>query len=162
MIDAIKAFLGGYRAAAIKETRGMEGHGFYATLFKDGKALGEIADYADGGPVNMHLTNRDDEKALIDFAKAQYPDVQYEAEGSFIAALIDYELAIKKLQAKAKKALLVADETQLDEHGVATSYTTWNLPDTPENRAKVLAKHPATKFLNDELATWEPLKKPRK
>lgn len=95
----------------------MEGHGFYATLFKDGKALGEIAYYADGGPVNMHLTNRDDEKALIDFAKAQYPDVQYEAEGSFIAALIDYELAIKKLQAKAKKALLVADETSLMSMG---------------------------------------------
>lgn len=162
MIDAIKAFLNGYRAVGIKETRGMEGHGFYATLCKDGKVLGEIADYADGGPLNLHLTNPDDEKALIAFAKEKYPDIRYEPEGSFIAALIDYELSIKSLKTKAAKCLMVADETDLDEHGVAKSYSSWKLAPTAENRALVLAKHPNTKFLNDELDQWESLKAPRK
>lgn len=161
MIDAIKAFLGGYRAVGIKETRGSEGHGFYATLFKDGKALGEIADYADGGPVNYHLS-KEDETALIAFSKEKYPDMKYEPEGCFIGALIDYELSIKKIKSKAAKALLVADETRLDEHGVATAYSIWNLLPTPENKARVLEKHPQTKFLNDELDGWETLKAPRK
>ncbi len=161
MIDAIKAFLNGYRAVGIKETRGSEGHGFYATLVKDGKVLGEISDYADGGPINYRL-NADDEKALIAYAKEKYPELQYEPEGAFIGALIDYELSIKKIKTKAAKALLVADETQLDEHGVATAYSIWNLPPTPENKARVLAKHPATKFLNDELLGFETLKLTRK
>ncbi|WP_241170346.1 hypothetical protein [Serratia marcescens] len=162
MIDAIKVFLGGYRAVGIKETRGSEGHGFYATLFKDGKALGEIADYADGAMMNIHLTVPAYEKELKDFAQKLYPDMKYEPEGVFLGALIDYELAVKNLQSKAKKGLLVADETQLDEHGVATSYSTWNLPPTAENKARVLAKHPNTKFLNDELEQWETLKAPRR
>jgi len=162
MIDAIKAFLNGYRAVGIKETRGSEGHGFYATLVKDGKVLGEIADYADGAIMNIRLTNPDDEKALIAFAKEKYPELQYEPEGAFIGALIDYELSIKKIKTKAAKALLVADETQLDEHGVATAYTIWKLEPTAENKARVLAKHPATKFLNDELLGFETLKLTRK
>ena len=161
MIDAIKAFLGGYRAVGIKETRGSEGHGFYATLFKDGKALGEIYDYADGGPVGYRFT-KSDEDELVAFAKAKYPDMKYEPDGCFIGALIDYELSIKKIKSKAAKALLVADETRLDEHGVATAYSIWNLLPTPENKARVLAKHPQTKFLNDELDGWETLKAPRK
>jgi hypothetical protein len=161
MIDAIKAFLNGYRAVGIKETRGMEGHGFYATLVKDGKVLGEVADYADGGPLNIHLTNPDDEKALIAYAKEKYPDMQYEPEGCFVGALIDYELAVKRIQAKAKKALLVADETDLDEHGVAKAYSSWKLEPTAENKALVLQNHPQTKFLNDELDQWESIKLPR-
>lgn len=161
MIDAIKAFLGGYRAVGIKETRGMEGHGFYATLMKDGKVLGEIYDYADGGPVGNRL-NKEDEQALIAYAKEKYPDMQYEPEGSFICALIDYELSIKRLKTKAAKCLMVADESDLDEHGVAKSYNSWKLEPHALNRALVRKSHPDVKFLNDELDQWETLKLPRK
>lgn len=158
MIDALKAFLNGYRAAGIKETRGMEGLGFYATLVKDGKVLGEIYDFGDGGCVSMRLENRADEQALIAYSKEKYPELQFEPEGSFLSALIDYELSIKKIKTQAAKYLLVSDESKVDEHGVATSYTYWKLPPTPENRAKILAKSPNIKFLNDELAQWETLK----
>ena len=160
MIDALKAFLNGYRAAGIKETRGMEGLGFYATLIKDGKVLGECADYGDGGMMRLDFPSQSDEQELKAYAKTLYPDVQFEQEGMFICALIDYELAVKKIQAKAKKVLLVADETQVDEHGVATAYTIYKLEPTAENKARVLAKHPNTKFLNDELEGWEVLRKP--
>ena len=56
-----------------------------------------------------------------------------------MGALVDYELGIKSLKTKAKKVL-----------------------PTEENKARVLAKHPQTKFLNDELDSGEVIKKPRK
>ena len=158
MIDALKAFLNGYRAAGIKETRGTEGLGFYAMLVKDGKVLGEIYDYADGGATGMRLESREDEQALIAYSKEKYPEIEIEPEGMFLGALIDYELSMKKLKTKAAKCLMVSDESQVDEHGVATSYTVYKLEPTTENKAKVLAKYPNTKFLNDELAGWESLK----
>ena len=68
--------------------------------------------------------------------------------------MVDYELAIKSLKTKAKKVLMAADESQLDEHGVAKAYSSWKLLPTEENKARVLAKHPQTKFLNDELDSW--------
>ena len=55
-----------------------------------------------------------------------------------------------------------AEEGELDENGVAKSYSSWSAPDSPELRAKILEKYPNTVFLNDELASWEDLKKPRK
>ncbi|PRD76170.1 hypothetical protein C6P74_24085 [Burkholderia multivorans] len=75
---------------------------------------------------------------------------------------MNYEIAIKNLKAKAKKKLLQAEESDLDENGVAKSYSSWNAPDSPELRAKILEKNPKTVFLNDELQQWEDIKKPRK
>lgn len=162
MIEAIKKFLGGYRAVGIRKTEGMEGHGFVCTIVKDGRVLGEAADYADGASINLHFTSREDEQAMYAFCKALYPQYQYEQTGIFVGAMVDYELSIKTLKTKAKKVLMVADETKLDEHGVAESYSSWKLEPTAENKARILAKYPETKFLNDELDTWEDIKKPKK
>lgn len=161
MINAIKTFLNGYRAAGIKEIQGRQGVGFMATLVKDGKELGEIFDNANGGCVCIRLKDSADEQALIAYAKEKYPDLEYEQDGAFINALIDYEMSVKKIKAKAAKCLMVADESQVDENGVPTGYSIWKLEPTPENKAKVLAKEPNTKFLNDELAGWETLKAAR-
>ena len=51
MIEAIKKFAAGYRAVGIKNTTGIEGSGWIATIMKDGKVLGEAADYGDGAAV---------------------------------------------------------------------------------------------------------------
>ena len=161
MIDAIKKFANGYRAIGIKATTGMEGSGWLATIMFNGRVLGDSADYGDGAPVYIRFKDGADEKALREYAKQCLPTFQFELAETFLGYLVNYELAIKSLKSKAKKGLLVADESKVDENGVATSYSTWNLLDTPENRAKVLAKHPATKFLNDELEQWETIKKPR-
>lgn len=162
MIEAIKKFLGGYRAVGIRKTEGMEGHGFVCTVMKDGRVLGEAADYADGASINLHFTSREDEQAMYAFCKALYPQYEYEQTGIFVGAMVDYELAIKSLKTKAKKALLVADETKLDEHGVAESYMAWKLEPTAENKARIRAKHPNTVFLNDELDDFPTLTLPKK
>ena len=162
MIEAISKFMNGYRAVGIRKTEGIEGYGFICTIMKNGRVLGEAADYGDGASMNLHFPRKEDETALYDFTKALYPEYQYEQASIFVGAMVDYELAIKNLKSKAKKALLVADETDLDEHGVAKRYSTWKLEPTQENKARVLAKHPNTKFLNDELDQWEDIKKPRK
>lgn len=162
MIEAIKKFASGYRAIGIQKTMGMEGSGWTATIMKDGKVLGEASDYGDGGPVHIRFTNREDEQALYAHGKETYPQFQYEQAGTFLGELVNYELAIKSLRTKAKKKLMKAEEGELDENGVAKSYTAWNAPDSPELRAKILAKEPNTVFLNDELQLLEEVKKPRK
>ena len=75
---------------------------------------------------------------------------------------MNYELSIKSLKTKAKKKLMKAEEGELDENGVAKSYSSWNAPDSPSLRTKILEHFPETVFLNDELQQWEDIKKPRK
>lgn len=162
MIEAIKKFANGYRAVGIKNTSGIEGSGWIATILKDGRVLGEAADYGDGAAVYVQFTNEEDEQALYAHAKATYPQFQYATTDCFLCALVNYEIAIKNLKAKAKKKLLQAEESNLDDNGVAKSYSSWNGPDSPELRAKILAEEPNTVFLNDELQQWEDIKKPRK
>ncbi|MCA8351463.1 hypothetical protein [Burkholderia cepacia] len=162
MIEAIKKFAAGYRAVGIKNTTGIEGSGWIATIMKDGKVLGEAADYGDGAAVYVHFTNHADEQALYDHAKATYPQFQYATADCFLGELVNYELAIKSLKTKAKKKLMKAEEGDLDENGVAKSYSSWNAPDSPSLRAKILEHFPETVFLNDELQQWEDIKKPRK
>ncbi len=162
MIEAIQKFARGYRAVGIQKTMGMEGSGWIATFMKDGRVLGEAADYGDGAPVHIRFTNHQDEVELRELAKTIYTDFQYELAESFLGDLVNYELAIKDLKSKAKKKLMKVEEDKLDEHGVATSYSSWNAPDSPELRARILAKEPNTVFLNDQLKGWEDIKKPRK
>ena len=162
MIEAIKKFSAGYRAVGIKNTTGIEGSGWIATIMKDGKVLGDAADYGDGAAVHVSFTNQEDEQALYDHAKATYPQFQYATADCFLGDLVNYELAIAKLKKQAKKKLMKAEEGELDENGVAKSYSSWNAPDSPELRANILAKYPETVLLNDELEGWADIKKSRK
>ena len=77
-------------------------------------------------------SHKKDEQDLSEFCKALYPDYQYEQTSIFVGAMVDYELAIKSLKTKAKKVLMAADESQLDEHGVAKAYSSWKLLPTEE------------------------------
>lgn len=162
MIEAVQKFLNGYRAVCVRKTEGMEGSGFIATIMKGSRVVGQVADYGDGAALRMDFPIKKDEQDLNEFSKTLYPETQYEQASIFVGAMVDYELAIKSLKTKAKKMLLVADETQLDEHGVPTAYNSWKLAPTEENKSLILAKYPQTKFLNDELDLWEDIKKPRK
>ena len=161
MIEAIKKFAAGYRAVGIKNTTGIEGSGWIATIMKDGKVLGEAADYGDGAAVYVHFTNHADEQALYDHAKATYPQFQYATADCFLGELVNYELAIKSLKTKAKKKLMKAEEGDLDENGVAKA-TARGMHLIALPSCQDPEHFPETVFLNDELQQWEDIKKPRK
>jgi len=159
MIEALKKFAGEFRLVNIRKTEGMEGAGWLGTIVMSGRVIGDAADYGNGGPCHIKIMRKEDEEALLAHAIAvNKTDFDFEREGMFLENLANYELSVKRLKAQAKKKLMQSDETKLDANGVAESYSTWKLLDTPENRAKVLARYPDVKFLNDELQTWEDLK----
>ena len=58
MIEAISKFLNGYRAFDIRKTEGMEGLGFIAKVMKNGRVLGEVADYGDGAAMRIDFPTR--------------------------------------------------------------------------------------------------------
>lgn len=51
----------GYEVKALKNTIGSEGHGYYANLYYKNKKVGTVADYADGGPVNVNVESEHNE-----------------------------------------------------------------------------------------------------
>ena len=161
MIEALKVFANDYRAVDIQKTRGMEGNGWVATIMKDGRVLGEAADYADGASV-VYNFETEEEQAMLIYCKGLYADLPFMHDEAFLSDLVNYELAITDLKKKAKRRLMKANESDLDKHGIANTFETWSLADSPEAREAILKHDPTVKFLNDELAQWEAIKKPRK
>lgn len=49
----------GIELKGIKNTVGMEGSGFYANIYLDGKKIGTVADYADGGAYNYDFDSKE-------------------------------------------------------------------------------------------------------
>ena len=62
----------GIQLKSIKNTTGMEGYGFSASLYLDGKKIGTVADYADGGDFIYDFTSKEAEKAFEDRIKSWY------------------------------------------------------------------------------------------
>lgn len=159
MIEALKKYAGSYRLGSIKPTEGREGPGWIGLIYMDGRLIGDAADFGNGGMTRIRIEKKEDMDALVAHAKTvNFANLQYEIEGMFLEELANYELSIKKLKARAKKCLMQSDETVLDRNGVAQSYSEWKCADTPENRKAILSRNPDIKFLNDELAQWEPVK----
>lgn len=159
MIEAIRKFANGYRAVGIEKTRGMEGLGWAATILKDGVMIGTAADYADGGPVSIDIKGIEVSNLLV-YAKSLYPD-SFEHDGQFLEDLVNYEISIKDLKSKSKKVLMKCEYENKDANGVPTSYSIFKCADTTDNRQKILEKEPATIFLNEQLNSWEAIRKPK-
>ncbi|HVI39616.1 MAG TPA: hypothetical protein VM577_03065 [Anaerovoracaceae bacterium] len=161
MISEIINFAGPYRIANLKETRGMEGSGWYGMLFKGSFAIGEVADYGDGGPVHFRLLSTPNmEQELKAHAKEKCPmdpELKYDLSfETFLDYLANYQFAIKKLITKSKKKMLAVDEKcQKDSYGIHQNYYTYNIPYTEEQAKKVKAQNPQTIILNEELHKWE-------
>lgn len=162
MIEALLKFANGYRLVGIKEFVGREGSAYTATILKDGKIIGEATDYGNGGNMDISIANDEARTALLAYSKGLYPQYEFEHDGSFIDDLVNYELAVKKIRSIAAKKLMMADEKELDENGIATGYMSWNAPDTPANRASLLKQKPETVFLNDEILKFPAIRKPSK
>lgn len=169
MIKDVINFAGSYRIANLKETRGMEGSGWFGILFKGNFAVGEVADYGDGGPVFFRLLGtRSMEEELKAHAKEKCPldpELKYDLSfETFLDNLANYQFAIKKLITKGKKKMLAVDgKCEKDECGVYKTYYTYSIPYTEEAAKQVKAKNPDTAIINEEFHLWEvPTVKARK
>lgn len=156
MIEQIKAFAGDYRIAGVKTFTGMEGSGWEGQLFRGDKFIGFVGDDATGGPVRIQVRNGHEMNALTQHAYSKTQD-QFERVERFIDDLVNYQLAIKRLQGKAKKIIIaiIDDQPKVDANGVPVEFNTFKVEYSPTSRAKVLAKYPNAKIINEELDTFE-------
>lgn len=97
-----------YTVKNIKTFRGMEGSGFSASIYRDGKNVGEVTDDASGGPMQFFWNTRDEEKAAKDFEK-NLPEKRYgdfEKLDQYFSELVDDFETQKKFQRISKKKTL--------------------------------------------------------
>jgi hypothetical protein len=147
---------------------GMEGDGFNAELWMDGKKAAFIIDDARGGEFNWNWDSLEMEqkykgyiKALPiqplaadaeDWEKEMYPNGQKETDETFLDQLINRHAAFSRIQRAVKKTTLFV--TAGSKKG---EYFSIKLPFSPENKAKILAnpKNAGAKFLNEHIVDGE-------
>lgn len=66
------ASINGIQLKAIKTTRGMEGTGFTANIYLDGKKVGEVFDTADGGCYNYSYCDNEKKQKVIERIKEHF------------------------------------------------------------------------------------------
>lgn len=162
MIDKLIKFANGYRLSRIKETNGMEGVGFMATILKEGKVIGRVADYSDGAGINTFDMSDKDEAELIAYAKTLFPEMPMMHQDQFFFKMVNYEASMKELRSKAKKKIIQYFDEHVDEFGVGKQFAFWNYSHTPENIDSILQHYPDTKILNDQLLNFPAITVPKK
>ncbi|WP_323016436.1 hypothetical protein [Castellaniella sp.] len=152
MIKEIVAFAGSYRLKNLKSCNGSDGLAWSATLYKDGRKLGEVRDGGHGGPVEFNLS-ASDLNALTAYSVTKV-DPSFEPEGSFVAALADYTESIKRIKRMGSKSVVAIIEGDTDDYGVPQRVSQFRCAPTPANLAAIKAKYPGYRLLADEIALW--------
>ena len=105
----------GYTVRNVKCFRGLEGEGFNATLYRDGRRIAFLIDDASGGEIRIQWTDphtRDTEEVrLLEFLKTlpreQSEGIEYSVDpGIFVAALVDETATEKRLRRIFRKQTL--------------------------------------------------------
>lgn len=153
MIEQMMKFGGEFSVAGVKKTRGHEGSGFECIVLRNGKKIGEAADYGDGGAVMFRIKDDADYQELLRVATEKYPDQKYERDCTFVSTMVNYYESIKRMKTTAKTKLMCLDPENIDqdENGIQQSYTVFKMLDTPENRKLISDKYPTYIFLNDAI-----------
>jgi|SRR5699024_4637334 len=94
------ASIKGFELKAVKHFEGMEGIGFNANLYFNGKRVGRASDYATGAHIEYYVEDKRIESKLEEVAK-EYDDFGFEVVGTFINEL----LTLKMLEKEYKKAI---------------------------------------------------------
>jgi len=114
-----------YEVKNIKDFIGMEGHGFNASLYCDGKRIGMVSDHATGASYVYDMSNKDYE-TLDEYTKSIFVPEEHMINGmqldyygpdSFIAKLVqEYENA-KFYRTKCRNSILfITDDCKKDEY----------------------------------------------
>jgi hypothetical protein len=161
-----------YTVGAYKPTTGMEGPGFIVKLMRDGKPVAEVSDYGDGGEVKFDWLDRKD-SPLVDVVGLNYKDEEAVRKGTkeeamfvlycrhlpkwklsdgetelhtspdiAVSNMVNDYLLLKKVQ-----RLMKTNVVMVDGGNVYTIKAKGAI--TPDVLAKVRAKNPSAKVLND-------------
>lgn len=123
-----------YSVKGIKSFRGMEGYGFNATLYRDGKKVCFVIDEATGGNYLYEWVDRKEETILRDYCKSlpkeHYPEhditIDVDADMFVNELVIEFE-NYTQFKRKCKTATLFTLKT--DEDGKYWSFKRTYCPD---------------------------------
>jgi len=141
-----------YEAKGIKTFRGMEGEGYNADLYRDGKKVAFVIDDATGGMLDVEWLDRKEEKILADHCKT-LPDrpAGFLDEGKEPMMAVTPEIFIEDL---VNDALLLKDAAKLTKGKIAfvDKGKMWTMKlgahTLEAATAHVRAKHPEASILN--------------
>lgn len=161
MRKEIEKHANGYRLAKLRTFPGREGNGWVGSLIKDGKLLGDVGDWADGGPIFAKLVEGRAE--LVEYAESLYGKHKFvSAVDFFLGDLVNYELVSKKIKTASKtKLVLSLPDAEKDRNGVDAKFAYFSMPDSPEARKAAEKQIQGVRFLNDEFADWTPAQMPK-
>lgn len=141
-----------YTVKGIKTFVGMEGHGYNATLYRDGKKVAFVIDDASGGPLQVEWTDPSEEALLRDYATAMPPvTCEWADSATRLPATLDMtpELFIEGL---VNDAVLLRDVAKMTRGKVAFARDgklfTVKCEPTTSNVEAVRAKNPGAVVLN--------------
>jgi hypothetical protein len=140
----------GYSVKNIKQFKGMEGGGFNATLYLNGKKLGEVINSGECG-CNRYYIPHSDMKNLENTARSIMGE-GFEVEDQFIGQILDDTLNDKSFRRHCKTKVLVTVKGDK-----ANVYRTFNVKYTPEIGKKIRDDYKAKgleviEILNEEYA----------
>jgi hypothetical protein len=134
-----------YTVKNVKNFLGREGHGFNATLYRDGVKVAFVRDMADGGPIRYEWEGGTEEVVFGLHAKAQ-PPVTFGAGHTlpmsadiFMSRLVDDSQFKKKLAAGLKKRTYFIHDNQCFSNKNAF---------TPAVSTALSQRYPGVVFLN--------------
>lgn len=98
----------GYTAKVVKTFKGEDMPGYNATLYKDGKKIGEFDQFGNGAPLNTSFLGREAEKELSEYCKTlgkmpKNPNDGNDFEIDWDSELFMEELALDAMEEKIWK-----------------------------------------------------------
>ena len=121
-----------YTVKGVKTFRGMEGHGFNASLYKGGKRIAFVIDSAHGGDYNYEVTNEELFEELEGHIKT-LPDIVTDMvnnDGSAFTYPVDMDSFVAQL--------VEADDDKKWWKRKLKNKTCFILKDTPEGRMQII------------------------
>ena len=136
---------------------GLEGDGFSAAIYRDGKKIGSAVDQGNGGAISYDFVDAAERKAMQDYANS-LPDMESESSllelnlDIYVCQLIDaFELNQKLKRNCAKMTLFTLKG---DPEG---EYRTVKAPYSPKVKAFIVGKYgdKVTEIVNERYAAKE-------
>jgi len=129
----------------IKSFRGMEGYGFNATLYRDGKKLGLVIDGGCGGSMLFRCFKDYAEQAEYErWARIQDGSSPYDPLDMIVATLVGEYEERAKLKRWCRKQTVAKLKGAPED-----SYSIWKVPYTPEFAAKIRKENDVVEIVNE-------------